>query len=472
MTKGSFRAARILAATGVLSLLLGGLAATPAVAQPGPTVDLRVTASVPGGPYFVGEYFPVRVDVTNLGNVPSNGAFGSLANIGGSTFTVDSWGELHPGGRGLYVMPGETRTATVYGRVNSAWSGSPQVRIGVLGPDEANPADNEAELTLPMVAPGTKDTVGGQLFGDKDGNGSASPGEGLPGIKVVLESIYDHVPFERTTDAEGRFQFTDIPIGRDYYLDTPAMPKEWYVPGGPGPLRLDGSGTNTNAQLLARRPLSADLSATSYLDKTSYTAGATAKLTVKLTNTSPLPIAGLISGCDRIGDGRDLDIPPANWGELAYGGAGATVLAGQTRTFVISGTVRDYSAKWGFLQQHCDFSRNDEELGGAPRADDDAKVTGLQGTSTGDYYHDDNANHQLDAGEGLADTKLVLTDVHNGRIIAARTDANGRTTATGPAGRYRVQIIGPWRVLDSYTDLYLTAPPIHMNGWRYEVGPR
>jgi hypothetical protein len=472
MTKGSFRAARILAATGVLSLVLGGLAATPAVAQPGPTVDLQVTASVDDGPRFIGEYLSFLVHVTNVGNMPSNSAYGSLTNVAGSTFTVESWGELHPGGSGLNVMPGETRTVRVYGLVKSPWSGSPRVRVGVLGPHEVNPADNETELTVPVIDPDTKDTIGGQLFADKDGNGSASPGEGLPGIKVVLEMITNGVPYERTTDTEGRFSFTDVPVGADYYLSTPSMPKEWYVPDMPGGFRLDGSGTNTNVQLLARRPLSADLSATSYLDKKSYVAGETAKLVIKLTNTSSLPISGITSGCDRAGNWRDLDITQANWGELAYQGAGATIPGGQTRTFVIPGTVSDASAKWGFVEQYCDFTQHDHDLDGVPETGVEAKVTGLQGATTGEYFHDDNANHQLDAGEGLADTKLVLTDVHNGRIIAARTDANGRTTATGPAGRYRVQIIGPWRVLDDYTDLYLTPPPNYMDGWQHEVGPR
>jgi hypothetical protein len=323
-----------------------------------------------------------------------------------------------------------------------------------------------------MVSPDTKDTVGGQVFGDGDGNGSASPGEGLPGVKAVLGQGIDRVVAERTTDADGRFSFTDIPVGTDYYVTATGLSREWYVPNNDKSFRLDGSGANNGLSFLARRPLAADLSATTYLDKKSYVADDPAQLVIKLTNTSSRPIAGIRASCDRGGFGRDLEITPAAWGELHSSAAGVTLPAGQSRTFVVAGKVRAVTAYSGHLGQACDFNLDPGHPDGGPETLATAKVTGMQGSSGGQFYHDDNGNGSSDTGEGLADQKLVLTDVDNGRIIAARTDANGDSTATGPTGKYRIQIIGPWQIVGEYRHFDLVAPPFTTSGSRFKVVPR
>jgi hypothetical protein len=96
----------------------------------------------------------------------------------------------------------------------------------------------------------------------------------------VLGQGIDRVVAERTTDADGRFSVTDIPVGTDYYVTATGLSREWYVPNNDKSFRLDGSGANNGLSFLARRPLSADLSATTYLDKKSYVADDPAQLVI------------------------------------------------------------------------------------------------------------------------------------------------------------------------------------------------
>ncbi|HEV7980078.1 hypothetical protein [Amycolatopsis sp.] len=145
--------------------------------------------------------------------------------------------------------------------------------------------------------------------------------------------------------------------------------------------------------------------------------------------------------------------------------------AGQSRTFVVAGKVRAVNAYFGHLGQGCDFNLDPGPDGG-PETLATVKVTGMQDSTGGQFYRDDNGNGSSDAGEGLADTKLVLTDVGNGRIIAARTDANGDSTATGPAGKYRIQIIGPWQIVGEYRHFDLVASPFTTSGSKFEIVPR
>jgi hypothetical protein len=49
----------------------------------------------------------------------------------------------------------------------------------------------------------------------------------------------------------------------------------------------------------------------------------------------------------------------------------------------VPGTVTDRSAGWGFLEQSCDFTRDEAYHYGVPEARDTAKVTGRDGTSEG-----------------------------------------------------------------------------------------
>jgi len=207
--------------------------------------------------------------------------------------------------------------------------------------------------------------------------------------------------------------------------------------------------------LRAVRPLAETVHANLALDRETYRAGDSALVTISLTNTGPRPVTGVFAACDGIGYGRDLDITPAGWGELAYGGPGATIQPGETRTFRVPGTVRDVSGSWGFLEEYCDFPR-DEDFSGSPRGEDTAKVTGRTGTSAGRIV--------TETGEGLPGQQVEATDVDTGSVVTATTDADGRLTVTGSAGRYRLSVPGPW-VLSGDQPVYVVAAPLNRDGW-------
>jgi hypothetical protein len=194
-------------------------------------------------------------------------------------------------------------------------------------------------------------------------------------------------------------------------------------------------------------------------------------MTVTLSNSGNRPITGIHAACDRGDSGRSLDITDVEWGELAYSGTGATVQPDQTREFLVAATVRPITANWGFLRQDCDFSQSDEYLDGAPQDARAAKVTGMNGTTTGTLFTDTNGNGTVDTGEGLAEQLVRLTDMDSGHQFTARTDATGVVTLADAAGRYRMTILGPWALVDAGDTFNVVAPPLDSDHWERQVRP-
>lgn len=451
-----------------LLLLFNGFFVTTASAEAGP--DLRSTVTVPDGTYLVGDELTVTLTVTNVGDSGAYYIRKAEQHVSGTSFyiTDDSgWGDLGPDGLGANYLPGESREYRLTG-VLGDWAGEARFRLGVISPTDVNPADDLGDGVVPVVSPQTEVEVSGQVFGDADQDGAPSPGEALAGVTMSMHR--DIGQQDVLTDADGRFSFPDLTVGA-YYLSSENAPDGWVLPGGWQELRLDGSVANTDVPLRALRPLSESLRAEFTLDEQTYQAGDEAQVTVTLANTGTRPITGIHAACDRAGNGRDLDITEAGWGELAYSGPGATIQPGQTRSFLVPATVRPITGNWGFLVQACDFSQSDEYLEGAPQDVHAAKVIGMDGTSTGTIFHDANDNGSIDAGEGLADQAVRLTDIDSGHEFTTQTDANGVAALAGPAGRYRMTILGPWTFTDTHVVFNVVGPPLEWDNWVRSVRP-
>ena len=440
--------ARVTGVLTVLSLLLGGLLAAPASAQ----VGLQVTASVTGGPFVVGseESIPVTLTVTN-GSTEERRLWGRVRNLEGSPFEVrgDTWGDLSPFGEGAVFAPGETRTFQLTGYVTS-WAGQPRIMIGVWRPTPNVPEIVETELTFQLVPGDLTETVGGVVFADANENHTADPGEQRAGATVRLAQNWSPVR-ETVTGPDGRFTFADVPVGH-YQLQFDPVSDGWMFPPYT-PLRLDGTGSAADLQVRMRRPVSESLHASVALDRRTYAAGDPATLTVTLTNTGRFPLSGIIVGCDRLGTQFHLWVPPESevWGELTYGGPGATIQPGRTRVFKVAGTVPERADYFGVVSVVCDFSDSEfDGYGSAAAPPLYAKVRSDRTADTfGHVFHDKDDDYTVDEGEAVANTRVGLRDVTTGRITTvAVTDAEGRLEYSGvPVGRYTAEIFGPWTPL-------------------------
>ncbi len=428
--------------------------AVPASAE---DYDLRGTAAVEGGPYLLGEPVTVKYTVTNAGTRGVYYSHGIADHLGGTRFWVDSgWGDLGPGGFGASFEPGETREYLLTGHLTGPLDGDSRFRLSVSLLDGVTPPLAPAEVVV-RAAAGTT-TIGGQAFADADEDGVADPGEALAGAEVALYG--SDLSATRTTGADGRYSFADLPPGR-YDVYPESAPGGWILGGGTT-VRADGSTPVVEVPLRALRPLSETLRATVALDQDTYRIGDPAVLTVTLANTGTRVLSGVYGACDRGDIGRSLDITPAGWGELDYFGPGATIRPGETRTFEVPGTVTERAGRWGVLEQICDFTRDEAYHEGTPVARDTAKILGLEGTSTGRIV--------TETGEGLAGQPVTATDIDTGQALVATTGAEGNLTIAGPAGRYRLSVAGPW-VLVGNGPVYVASEAMNQNGWVFTRTP-
>lgn len=271
------------------------------------------------------------------------------------------------------------------------------------------------------------------------------------------------------TDAAGRFAFDGLRVAPGYYLHFEKVPDNWQLPYLP-PLRLDGSGANTALEVPGVRPLSESLTAAIVLDKASYAVGETAKATVTLTNTGDRPLTGLFAGCDPGGFGRSIAVPYAQWGTFDPEHPAGQLAAGQRIVLTVSGQVPQSAGYYGRTGLDCYF--DDGKTPGAPYVFANAKVPGLKADAKGQVWADKNHNGRVDAGEGLAKTKVVLTEDGVHPVAITQADAQGVATFKQVGvGNYVLRVLGGWTTVGD-TTVYVVTPPYGYGDWSVEVAPR
>ncbi len=444
----SLRAACVL--TGILALA-GTLAATPASAATGP--DLKITASVPAGPYVVGEEFKVTVTVANIGDTAATRIKGSISSHSGSypSATLSDWAEFNPLNDGGTLAPGASRTLVVRAEFYT-WNGAPDVYATVSDAEDADYENNVFTVPLNLISPDVKDTIGGAIYADANGDGKPSAGEALAGVKVTAGY---NPGYTAITDADGKFVVRDVPAGL-YSLGF-EVPGGWKIPFS-GTFRLDGTGANNALSIRAVRPLDETLHATITLDKKSYpNSGAQAVITIKLQNTGDRAISGIHANCDPYGSNYDIRTLLPSWGVLAWNAAGATVEAHATSTFKVPGTVPMLAAALGRTYIDCSFATDYSSDG--PYSSAQATVPGKKGPATGILGQDKNLNGKIDPGEALPGVKAELTRDGSTVKYTATTDATGKLAfGDVPVGDYQLRLVGPWTTL---SELQVLAVPFN-----------
>ncbi|MBP2320383.1 hypothetical protein JOF56_000768 [Kibdelosporangium banguiense] len=430
--------------------------AGPAPAGDG-LADLKVSAAFAKTTYKAGDLATVRVTVENTGSVAAEGV---RASGGGDLDVSGAWGPLgtKPGAR---IEPHTSRTAELTGRILQGGKGKVTFSAKVTADTgDANPADNATFIEIPLTQ--ATGVFAGAIIADKDNNGTIDPGEGLGGVTINVSG--QQGTWTKTSDAQGRFEFLDLPVG-DYWIDYRNVSYPWVVPGLSGSgfdyLAIDDSGKYANVTITAIRSLFDTLRVSMKLDKSNYAPEDTAKVTVTLRNSSARPLAGVVAQCSHGEDGPDLTGTGPGWGDLAAGTQGVTVPANGVKTVEVTEAVPVASPRHGYVSVSCSFGPANYPLQARVSGSARATVLGVRATGVGLVAEDLNDNFRVDPGEERSGVTVKVADQDTGVILGeARTDDSGRFAVENlQAGAYELRIADPWKWKNFTAVLSVVADP-------------
>ena len=444
---------RILAFVVTAGLVL--MCAPPAAADPEPYVDLFVMAELDEPAYFPTDTVTLRLRVINSGTATATGVV--IRSTGDLEF--GPWEKLDAAGPGIDLPPEGQTTITVTASAKDAGDMTQLVEAVATEPD-ANPADNQRSLEAFVTA----EKVGLTLTVHLDGNddGVIDPGETTNGVSVTLRGGRTRWEGTARTDANGVVRFPELP-GGEYSVDV-GIPTGWYLELG---LRLELRPGHNEIVVRARHIDLTKVTATITFDKPVYAVGDTIRERVTLTNTGDVDLAGFVARCGSLtiqsipGSERN-DLTSDGWDELdPNAGAGATVRAGETRTWEFTATVVPIMWEFGFVTIDCDFLVPGMLTG--VHAKTRSAVPGGAGTVGGTVYDDEDVPRP-----GI--TFLLITQATGAIAGRVTSDAAGRIDFPAlPADSYELRPLGPWRLMDrmfgvqiragSHQELSLTLVP-------------
>lgn len=392
-------------------------------------VDLVVTAALDKDAYVSTDRPRLTVTVTNAGTVTATDVRMTVSGTLG--FHWSDWGVLDPTVSGPTLRAGESVTVSATGVAQGVDRIEERISVRTWLPDR-DPATNEVVVGAPLTV--LRGDVAGLLYGERDGDHVAEPGEGLPDVDIRITGGAGALDFVVGTDAGGRFTVPDLPTGT-YSL---------FV-GTPNPWRTETNQTfdvavgDNTVLIRAFRNEIAALSATVRLDRDTYAPGDTVHEHITLTNTGTNDLVGLFAVCGSWNYGSWL--PGAGWGDLEPGaGPGLRLPAGETVSFEFAEPLPATALAHGYVALSCRFTDSFDADG--VLAEDVASVPGGRGPLTGTIVRLDD--------QVLAGVTVLLTEPASG-AVAARvvTDALGRFAfASVPAGRYELRVLGPWQPAD------------------------
>ncbi|MFD9734233.1 hypothetical protein [Umezawaea sp. NPDC059074] len=385
--------------------------------------------------YAKADQVGVTVTLANKGADPLPGVVAVCRSDAGHLIpgTGPGWAALAPGGTGVAVAAGETKTVKVTDVVPDGAYNNGGVAVACeFGNDGTN-------VTGYAKADGSAKVVGavGDLKGDLKNDGKAVASATL----VALDTTTRAVLGRATTDSAGAWSLTGLPAGT---VNVVVLgPWKDAQTGGIDHLVHVTGGAETAASLtvVAGAEVPDPNTAPKLRASVEFTADSfesDASLKVTLTNQSGAPLT-VIARC--IGDlPNDTDA----WGALKVDGPGVDLAVDETKTVDVTATIPQTAKDRGYVTVECALG---PKIGTSfLTATDTAKVTGVVAGASGSLLKPD--------GTTVADTKIVLVDPDTADPIArATTDADGKFTFTDvPTGRYRPVVVGPWKVVDE--DLY------------------
>ncbi|PWK90876.1 SdrD B-like protein [Lentzea atacamensis] len=391
--------------------------------------QLKVTASLDRESYKHPANATIKLQLTNTTDHPIDGiqAACDREESANSLGRAEGWKQLK--GSGLRIEAGDQRTifiveeipagAREQGSVTLDCDFAPFVNWNPDGPS----VHDEAAVT---------GGVGGytMLLGyDWNADNRVDPAEAIHGAEVVLLHQQTGVQVaEGRSGQDGKIEFTGLAPG-EYRA---VVLGGWaFRDAGQDLVRITGEQGSGYRILKYARP--ADLRGAVKFEKTRYESHETVRMWLTVTN-----IGGQTAERARLETPiRELDIPESQWGEFGYGGAGIRIPAGESRTFEVTGKIRDiYGGQLRFWRWISYLGRPNPHNSGFEGL---VEVVQTRGDITGVVYTDRNRNGQQDHGEAAAD---VVVEANGGAphgYFKTTTDVSGRFSFNGvPSGSYWV----------------------------------
>ena len=455
----------------VATVMLAGTS-LPAAADDYPNYypDLVVSAAFDQPAYESGDVVGVTVTITNVGWVAAEDVWAYTDWAGSLWLEYPWWGDLEYGGATVRIEPGASHVAHVRGMATDPASGLIRFSGQVMPTySDGNPDDNTFAINAPVRM--TYGDVSGMVIDDRNGNGLADPGEGVPDVRVLTTGGNPYGYYEQVTDMHGQFLFEDLPSGtyRSGYLSEdgwvvgPDYPNEdtWTV----GEAGLQG------IVVLAVRPLSDELLVSAAFTEQTYQVGDEAHVALTIRNRTGSTMTGIHAHCNGIGDANQFNGTGPGWAPFDQSGPGVTLAAGESRTFDVYELVPDGALPFGYVMLGCEIGPGaGTGVRGLPVAIDRAKVPGMITTIPVRIAYDADGDGTIGDSEGIPNTRVTLLDYGTHTIVArATSDAHGRFQLTDiPTGLYVLNVIGPWQPRGSQTMTLLALP--NPGGYELDYG--
>jgi hypothetical protein len=197
--------------------------------------ELLVTAAFQYDTYQVGDEAHVALTLRNRTDSTLTGIHAHCNGIGDSNQfngIGPGWVAFDQSGPGVTLAAGETRTFDVYEAVPAGALEFGYVALGCeIGPGAGTGVRGLPDAVAQARVPGLTTTVPVRIVYDIDEDGWIEEGEGIAETGVALLDYGTHNVVARSiSDAEGRFQFANIPTGL-YVL---RITGPWQLRGNPG----------------------------------------------------------------------------------------------------------------------------------------------------------------------------------------------------------------------------------------------
>ncbi|GAB2829159.1 hypothetical protein GCM10027200_30760 [Lentzea nigeriaca] len=412
--------------------------ALPAVAS----VDTTLTASMKfdKSSYAPTDEVGLNVTLTNTGSAPLTHVVAVCKTDKGYVpGTGDGWKALAPGGEGVALAPGETKTVRVTDRVPKDVSFKTFYASCSFG--------NNGTHSAGYASAGTAYASVHGVFGNVDFTVvNAEDGKPVSRAVVAVLDAATRRPLKDVTSAwNGSERVYDVPVGKIVLVVAgkwkPADGKEFtldVLPDVFNRITLRVAPSDVEVPEMAKdRP---DFEVTAKFDRDSYDIAEPMRVAVTVKNVGTgldhevYLYAGWVSG--------QLEFDPAQLGEIDYDHP-ARLWPGESRTVTVVGRAPYYLEKdqvWLAVQT----SASQDVNGANNYVTVSAPVTYARGDAAVVLYADRDGDGRRDAGEDLPNVNAMLSG--GTRPFAAqqgKTDASGRVAFKGlPVGVFKVSIWG------------------------------